>query len=306
MDEFEGPTIGVLAPYLAGYFYGSLISAVHHVVSTTAGRLIAVSTAALGPDFRRGATGGDQLPRVAWGRVAGFVTIAKAAPLDYLEDLRRAGKPVVAISHQEPGFACPAVLADNRGGVAKAVEHLLEHGHERIAFAGCLDQFDVQERYAAYRDTLAAHGIEPDPRLFFAAPDNLEPGGRQAAERILAAGSPCTAVVAGDDLNAMGIMAVLKQAGCRVPHDLAVVGFDDMMGVDLLSPSLTSVSQRFEAMGTLAGQLLLRLIEGQPVEPGPHVLDALLVPRESCGCRQSSACPAAAAHGQQRPCWPPH
>jgi diguanylate cyclase (GGDEF)-like protein/PAS domain S-box-containing protein len=284
LDDIEGPTIGVLSPYLAGYFYGSLISAVHRVVSANAGRLIAVSTAALGADFLRGATGGDQLPRVAWDRVAGFVTVAKAAPLDYLEALRRAGKPVVALSHQEPGFACPAVLADNRGGVAKAVEHLLGHGHERIAFAGCLDQFDVQERYAAYRGTLAAHGIEPDPSLFFAAPDNLEPGGRYAAESMLAAGLPCTAVVAGDDLNAMGIMAVLKQAGCRLPRDQAVIGFDNVAGTNLLSPSLTTVSQRFEAMGDLAGRLLLRLIDGQDVEVGPHVLDALLVPRESCGC----------------------
>jgi len=80
----------------------------------------------------------------------------------------------VTLSHQEPGLSCPAVIADNRGGVAAAVEHLLEHGHERIAFAGCLAQFDIQERYAAYRDTLAAHGIEPDPAWFFEAPDNMD------------------------------------------------------------------------------------------------------------------------------------
>jgi diguanylate cyclase (GGDEF)-like protein/PAS domain S-box-containing protein len=285
MEEPVGLTVGILAPYLAGSFFGSVISAVQRVVTASGGRVVAISTGALGADDHRyhGGAGGD-LPPVAWGRAAGFVSVANAAKPDYLVSLRQAGKPVVTLSQHYTDFACPAVVADNRGGVRRAVEHLLEHGHTRIGFAGCLDQFDARERYAAYMETLAAHGAEPGHEMFFEASDHLEPGGRDAGRRMLAAGLPCTAVVAGTDMNAIGLMDVLKQSGCRLPRGLAIVGFDDIPGAGLLSPSLTSVCQRLDAMGALAARLLLRQIGGEDVEPGPHIVEARLVVRESCGC----------------------
>jgi diguanylate cyclase (GGDEF)-like protein/PAS domain S-box-containing protein len=301
LEDHEGPTIGVLAPHLDGYFFGALISAVHGTISAVGGRLIAISTEAFGTDLPRGAICADEVPRVAWEQAAGFVAIAKAAPSGYLKALHAKGKPLVLISHQEPGLECPAVLADNRGGVRQAVEHLLAHGHTRIAFAGCLDQFDVRERYAAYREALIAHGIEPDPSLFFAAPDNLEAGGRCAGELMLAAGLPCSAVVAGDDLNAMGIMSELRNGGCRVPADMAVVGFDDMAGVSLLSPSLSTVSQRFETLGALAAQLVLRMVEGEAVNAGARIVDGLFIPRETCGCVAGAGFPALHKRDQDDP-----
>jgi diguanylate cyclase (GGDEF)-like protein/PAS domain S-box-containing protein len=286
LEDSAGPTIGVLSPYLSGYFYGALVSAVENVAAGAGGRVIAIQTA--GPVIdNQGGRAPERLDRVAWERAAGFVSIGKAVPRDYLDALCDSGKALVILSHQEPGLPCPAVMADNRGGVAAAVEHLLEHGHERIAFAGCMAQFDIQERYAAYQNTLAAHGIEPDPTLFFEARDNMEPGGSGAAAEMMAAGLPCSAVVAGDDFNAIGIMAELKRAGYRVPRDQAVIGFDDMPGVSALSPGLSSVSQRFDVMGATAAQLLLRLLAGETVGPGPYVVDAAFVARESCGCTAS-------------------
>jgi diguanylate cyclase (GGDEF)-like protein/PAS domain S-box-containing protein len=287
VGEVKRPTIGILSPYLAGYYYGALISAVQRVVSAAGGRAIAVSTAILGNDIETW-TEEDQLPLVALDHAAGFIVISRAAPLACLKALRDAGKPVVLLGHQEPDFACPSVLADNRGGVAQAVAHLVEHGHRRIGFAGCLDQFDIQERHAAYREALVAHGIEPDPDLFFAAPNNMEDGGQEAGQLMLAARLPCSAVVAGDDLNAIGIIAKLKQAGCRVPHDLAVVGFDDIADARVHRPSISSVSQGFGAMATLAARLLLRTVEGEPVGHQARALGSWFVPRESCGCVTSS------------------
>jgi DNA-binding LacI/PurR family transcriptional regulator len=153
----EGPTIGILSPLMAGYYYGSLISAVNQAVSAAGGRLTAISTAAFSSGYHREHVIED-LPHLGWDRIDGFVTIANAISLDYLEKLWDAGKPVVALGHAEPGFSYPAVLPDNQGGIRQAVEHLLEHGHTRIAFAGSMQQYDVSERYAAYRDALLAHG----------------------------------------------------------------------------------------------------------------------------------------------------
>jgi diguanylate cyclase (GGDEF)-like protein/PAS domain S-box-containing protein len=293
MGRPAGPTIGILSPYLAGYFYGSLISTVQRVVSATGGRVVAVSTSTLGPGDQHRLIGGH-FPRVSWGHVAGFISITNAVKRDYLEDLRRDGKPVVTLSHLEPGFAGAAVLTDNRGGVRRAVEHLLAHGHTRISFAGCLEQFDARERYASYLASLQANGIEPDPALFFEVSDNEELGGWEAARLMRDAGLPCTAVIAGDDMIAIGMTAALKQAGLRLPRDLAVIGFDDMAGANLLSPGLTTVAQRLGTMGALAADLVLRQVEGEVIEPGPRLVEAALMVRESCGCASRPVVPSSA------------
>ena len=284
MDGDKRRTIGVLAPYLVGYFYGSLISAIQTSVGERGGRVIAMMTAPLGGDLARGPTP-ERLAPVAWEHLDAVVCIANGAPSAYLQAVMDAGMPVVTLSHHHPGLACPAVLADNRGGVASAVAHLVEHGHRRIAFAGCFEQFDVRERYAAYQESMRAHNIEPDPAWYFEAPDNLEPGGAHAARSMLAAGLPCTAVVAGDDLNAVGIMSAVHAAGFRVPVDLAVVGFDDIPGIDMFSPSLSTVSPNLALMGDLAVELAFRRLNGEEGKEGKegdnsvHVVDATVVVR---------------------------
>ena len=279
----EGPTIGILSPLMAGYYYGSLISAVNQAVSAAGGRLTAISTAAFSSGYHRELVIED-LPHLGWDRIDGFVTIANAISLEHLEKLRGAGKPVVALGHAEPGFSYPAVLPDNHGGIHRAVEHLLEHGHTRIAFAGSMQQYDVSERYAAYRDVLLAHGIEPDAALMYDIEDNNEFAGRRAAEAMLAAGLPSTAVVAATDLNAAGIMSVLKETGYVLPNDQAITGFDDMPGVSSLSPSLSSVSQNLEEMGEQAARLIMQMVAGETVRAGHHVVDGSFIARESCGC----------------------
>jgi diguanylate cyclase (GGDEF)-like protein/PAS domain S-box-containing protein len=147
-----------------------------------------------------------------------------------------------------------------------------------------MQQYDVSERYAAYRDALLAHGTEPDPALMYDIEDNHEYAGRHAAEAMLAAGLPSTAVVAATDLNAAGIMAALKEAGYVLPNDQAITGFDDMPGVSSLSPSLSSVSQNLEEMGRQAAQLVMAMVAGETVTARHYVVDGSFIARESCGC----------------------
>jgi diguanylate cyclase (GGDEF)-like protein/PAS domain S-box-containing protein len=297
MEDCAGPIIGVVSPYVAGYYFGSLISGVQGVVSGRGGRVIAISTSSLGADYVRGVPRG-QLPPLAWDRVAGFVAIANAVPAEYLHELERGGKPVVTLGYRQDGLACPAVVTDNRGGVRRSVDHLVEHGHTRIAFAGNLDRFDVQERYAAYQEALAAHGLEGHPGWFYPTPDSLEPGGRAAARAMVEAGLPCTAVVAGNDWNAVGILAGLKQAGLRLPRDQAVTGFDDLPGMSVMSPSLSTVAQDFGRLAQRAAHLLLDRVAGEDVPPFTHLVEAVFIGRESCGC--VTAAPPSREAG-----WPP-
>ena len=143
-------TICVLSGLVAGSYPGFIIPAVAQAVSEAGGRVMAMQTVATGIDYHEEVTLQD-LAHVGWRRIAGFITIANAVPRDYLEAIRAAGKPVVCVGNEEPGFVCPAVLADNAGGTRQAVEHLLAHGHRRIAFIGHLGEFDIRQRYEAYR-----------------------------------------------------------------------------------------------------------------------------------------------------------
>jgi diguanylate cyclase (GGDEF)-like protein/PAS domain S-box-containing protein len=290
VDAYQGPgvgarklpAIGIFSKYLASAHYGALISTITRSAWAQGWRVVTMQTARPAK-----ATSTDvaakSLARVGWDRLAGFIALGAATPSGYLADLRRAGKPVVVVGNEKPGLSCPVVISDNRGGIRQAVEHLVGHGHTLIAFVGCLDQFETQERYDSYCRTLTAYGVRPDSSLVFEAPDNIETGGLDAGRRMVSAGLPSTAVVVATDLNAVGVMKALVSAGYVLPRDQAVTGFDNALTGVVLTPSLSSVSQDTERLGTLALELLLRQLTGEEVA-GRHLVDARFVQRESCGC----------------------
>ncbi len=218
--------------------------------------------------------------RAAWDQAAGFIVLLNAVEPWYLQAMRDAGRPVVLLSSEVPGFVCPVARPDNRTGVTQAVAHLVAHGHRRIAFAGSFIQSDIRERLDAYREALTLNGIEPDDALVFEADDNLAVGGEAAARRMLAAGLPSTAVIAGTDYNALAIMGALSEAGLSLPDDQAIVGFDDVEAGASARPTLSTIHQRFDETAGLAADLLLDLIAGEEVASGDHRLPSLFVPRE--------------------------
>jgi len=303
----EHPRIGILSPLVAGSYASNLIAGVTAAARASGARVVAIQTLDLafgGPEERltrsrpRGSADGDYLGwppgtealvphftlRPAWDQVSGFLVVLNAVEPWYLQALRDAGKPVVMLSHEVESFPCPVVRADNRSGITQAVDHLIEHGHRRIAFAGCLVQTDITERLHAYLEALAAHGIEADQALIFEATDNLEGGGEVAATAMLAAGMPSTAVVAATDYNALGIIRSLREAGVVLPRDQAIVGFDDVPGAALSQPTLSTVHQSFEEVSRAGAALLLEMIQGLDIPDGRHLVPTVFLPRESCGC----------------------
>ena len=297
--------LGVLAPLIAGAYMSRVMAGATRVATAAGARLIAIQTldpGTWGTEITappRGPGGPDTLAaepvtaeaavpryalRTAWDHVAGFLGMLTAVEPAHLRALRDAGLPVVLVSEDAQGFPGPVVRTDNRVGITAAVSHLVGHGHRRIAFAGSLRQADIRDRLDAYREALAAHGIEPDPGLLFPATDNLEAGGEIAARRMLAAGLPSTAVIAATDYNALGMMSVLTEAGLSLPHDQAIVGFDDVEAAAAVRPTLSTVHQSAEEIGASAARLLLELVRGEAVPDGSHLVPARFVVRESCGC----------------------
>ena len=273
----------MLSPFVGGDYYGAIIDGVARSVTGAGGRLIAIQTLDPGsPSADR--AGVPQLRRpVAWSHVTGFVVLPGAAGPDYLHSIQRAGKPVVLISHTVPGLTCPTVTADNRAGMEAAVEHLIGHGHRRIAFVGYLQAGDLQERRETWAATLRRHGLY-DPGLLVEVDDNHESGGVLGAQRLIRAGLPSTATVCGTDRNAIGLARTLQSAGYRLPEEQALVGFDDIDATRYLLPSLSSVRQPLALLGRTAAELLTDRVRGRGDPAEVRRTPTGFIARDSCGC----------------------
>jgi diguanylate cyclase (GGDEF)-like protein len=273
-------TFGILSPFVGGDYYGAIVAGVNAAAVAGGDRVMAIQTLDPGshsadhagvPDFHR---------PVAWAHLAGLVVLPGAVDAGYAEAARRAGKPVVAVGQDLTGSDCASVLVDNRAGVRAAVEHLISHGHERIAFAGNLTHFDVRERHEGYREGLLGQGIIPRADLLFDNGDNHETGGALVADALIRAQMPATAVVLGTDRNAIGLTQRFIAAGFDLPRELAVVGFDDIADATYVLPSLSTVRQPLDQVGAAVHAAL----SAPEFAAEVHYVPATFVQRDSCGC----------------------
>lgn len=151
----------------------------------------------------------------------------------------------------------PSVDSDNYGGGRSAVEHLLERGRTRIAtITGRLDVYGAQRRVVGYREALEDAGREVDERLIVPG-DFTEEGGRRAMAELLSRCPDLDAVFAESDVMAAGARQVLREAGRRIPDDVALVGYDDSAIARHMDPPMTSVRQPIVEMGRAMIDLLL-------------------------------------------------
>lgn len=159
----------------------------------------------------------------------------------------------------------PAEVPDNVGGARIAVEHLIELGHERIGFVnGPPRILTSPERLAGYRQGLEAAGIEFDERLVRAG-GFTETGGAAAAAQLLDSGARPTAILTANDTMAIGCMGELAARGLRIPHDVSLVGFDDIPIMRWLNPPITTVRIPMREIGVAGMERLLGLLDGRPV-----------------------------------------
>ncbi len=201
----------------------------------------------------------------------------------YMQEVIASGHPVMFVGSGERGST---VVADNEGGIQEAMQHLVQHGHRRIAFiAGSTNDLegDTGARLRAYRSALRVHGLPNLPQLSAYGQYTFE-GGAAAMRRIMDTGTGFTAVLVSNDDSALGAIQALKAAGRRVPDDVAVIGFDDRPVSALCEPPLSSVHIPLFQMGYRAVEALVRRIEGNAVPVEEIRVATRLVVRESCGC----------------------
>ncbi len=276
----RGTTIGVLTPYAGGFYYGAILAAIHRAARSRGASIIALQTAGLDllwPDE----PGTEPL---ALNSADAWIAINEFDSVRFASRVVAAGKPLVYLSERPEGLRCCSVLPHNRDGARVSTLHLIEHGHRRIAFAGFLGQFDLRERYEGYLDAHREAGIEPDPALLFWTNNNLEMDGQELGRKFVEARLPCTALVAGTDKIALGMIPVLKQAGYAVPGELAIVGFDDIEKAQYADPPLSTVRQRFDLLGAAATETLLAHLDDGAELPELVRVPTAFVCRSSCGC----------------------
>lgn len=208
----------------------------------------------------------------------------------YVQDLMASGHPILFVGSGEDG---PTIAANNSTGILEAVSHLVEHGHRHIAFiAGTSDDLrgDTGERLRAYQSGCERYGLDTDPRLVVYGRHVFD-GGYSAVQQLLDSGVQFTAVLASNDESALGAMRALEEAGIRIPHDVAVIGFDNRPEGIVQKPGLTSVSVPLFSIGYRSVDLMLQHIEGKANLPALVTVDTRLVVRESCGCSESKSAP---------------
>lgn len=199
------------------------------------------------------------------------------------EALQAQNIPFIAIGDRnESTTTFPTIGSTIWLGGYTATEYLISLGHRRIGIITLpLHLMTSRARLAGYREALERAGIPVDPALICEG-NYLLGDGVQQTLALLDQPDPPTAIFAGNDAQAAGVYRVLYERNIRIPDEMSVVGFDDVMYTPQMSPPLTTIHQPLEEMGKMAASMLLRLIAGQQLESNHVELSTSLVIRESC------------------------
>jgi DNA-binding LacI/PurR family transcriptional regulator len=251
-------------------FFPSLIRGVSQELEIVSSQLVLMMASSM-------ASHGRIAQFVMAGHVDGVMLASMHGDDPLPTDLARTGVPVVTNGRSLGPSPVPYVDVDSSGGSARAVRHLVERGRQRIVtIAGPQDMVAGIDRLSGYRTEIEALG-----RLCVVATgDFTRDSGERAMRELLEREPDLDAVFAASDLMAHGAIRTLRQAGRRVPDDVAVVGFDDVELARYVDPPLTTVHQPILNLGRTLVRQLVAMAAGEPVEPAV-VLPTELVIRES-------------------------
>lgn len=264
-------------PYSASVLQGAaqaLIGAGYHALVLGGGFPLA--------PFYRDEAGNPAIPTLAASVIVLSSTLGSLQP--ELLQLLREGRELVSVGVNLEGAT--NIASNDEAGVFQAVAHLVRrHQCKRVAFIGGPEEsVDSGRRFDAYRFALEQHGLEYDPTLVSRG-DYEAQSGRDAVLRLWQCkDGHFDALIAANDLMAIGAIEGLRAAGVEVPRSVKVFGFDDLEEAAFISPALSTVRQPLSEQGAAAAELAIRLLRGEAVDPTRTLIPAPLVVRRSCGC----------------------
>ncbi len=260
--------LGVMVSDLRNAFFAEVIDGLE-ATARDAGFDIIINTGGRSANREAGA-----LTSLLSFRPAGIALLSPVLPAPAIA-AAAAHSPLVLVSRTSRLTTVDTVNDDGVAGVALAVDHLVSLGHRRIAHFDGGSAPSSAARRRGYRSAMRRHGLAE----LVVASEHTDTAGAKAAHELSHRRHLPTAVVAGNDFNAVGAISAFEDAGLRVPEDVSVVGYDNTSLAALRHVSLTTVDQPRLEMGRLAAEALLRGVRGERTEPVRHLLHPSLVLR---------------------------
>jgi LacI family transcriptional regulator len=271
-------TIGVVLPDLTNPLFPPIVRGIEDVLAARGYVALLANT---DNDSQREITHIDALRA---RRVDGFIVATARRDHPLLEAMALEGVAIVLVNRTTDRHDISAVLGNEAAGIAAAVDHLVELGHTSITHLAGPHQLSTgTTRADAFRAAMRAQGLRTRRADIVECDGYTVPAGLAAAHRLVAGNRSFTAIVAANDMIAVGALQALHSDGLRCPDDISIVGFNDMPFVDQLSPPLTSIRLPQYEVGVQAAQLLLDRLANPGTGAKSVVLPVSLVARGSTG-----------------------
>lgn len=273
-------TIGLLVPDIANPFFADVARVIEDA-GFEAGYSVVLCNSDLSPEKQT-----TYVDALLAKRVDGLILVSSGLVTEedgfaLVERSRAAGVPCVVVDRDLGGLPADQVLVDNEAGGRQAGEYLIGLGHRRLGLLlGPHDATPSAGRIAGFREAVAAAGLSL-PLTAVAHGNGRYDGGVTAANELLDRGAHFSALFVFNDLMAIGAVNALRRAGRRVPKDVSVVGFDDILIARAMDPPLTTVAQPIAVLGHRSVELLLKRIGDKEAPYTRVVLPTRLVERES-------------------------
>jgi LacI family transcriptional regulator len=266
-------SIGVVLEDVANPFSSALHRAIQDV-ALTRGVLVLAGSSDEDGDRER-----DLVSTFASRQVDGLIIVPASHDHGYLHTERKVGTAIVFVDRPPSFFDADTVLADNAAGVRHGVQHLVAHGHRRIAYLGDLHTIaTAAERHQGFLEGMASEKIAVDQSMVRLDVRGTE-GAEAAVSDLFALAPPPTAILTGQNLITIGACRALRKLGLQ--HKVALIGFDDIALADLLEPGVTVIAQDPAVMGRTAAELLFRRLDGDRSPTEHHVVRTRMIARGS-------------------------
>lgn len=273
MRSFRKNLVGLIMPDVAYPFAIEVMKGVNRAIAESEFDLLVYTTG----DVRKSGRASHEQKYVSLLTNSisdGVILVAPVA------DELHVDAPIVSIDPLASNPNFPAVHATNYQGALDAMEYLIGLGHKRIGYiSGRAELESASRRLKGYTEALEKAGIPVDEELI-ASGDYTTATGVSGAQQLLALADPPSAIFASNDQMAMGVYQVAEEMGLRIPEDLSVVGFDNITESKYMG--LTTVDQFILEMGYVATQMLIKLINGLPLDDQTYRMQTRLVLRNSC------------------------
>jgi DNA-binding LacI/PurR family transcriptional regulator len=268
--------IGVIIPKLTYHLYAMVISGIETMLEQKGYHLMICQT---NESYEKEVTILQEFNAI---RPAGFLISLASGTSDYshLKQIQRKQIPIVLFNRDCGEIECSKVIIDNRKAAYEAVRHLYGQGYRKIAFLGGPDNVQISNRrIEGFQQAIAHLGLYQNPKYIQHA-DFTRKDAAEKTNFFLSLKPRPEAIIAFSDQMAISAVLTIKQAGYKIPEDLAIMGFNNEPGDQLMEPSLTSIDQPSFEMGKRAVRMLLDQIEGKN-HPEVEILQSNLIPRKS-------------------------